>query len=340
MTARRYQALTAAVAAWLAIIVAFALHLEIPYWSGITAWLVTSVDRKDVLQKGIGQVVATVIAAFVGYGLATTTEGSVALQLVTIVFVIAFGTWKRHTGAAPLAWIMSTLMVMVLLVESIISPASVGTVAIYRSYEMLTGVATATIVAFAFRFQYRRTARKEEARVAPPRSDRGIAFASLFAGFASIVILIVWDAFNIPSIVPVLISVIIVSGPDMKAMRALAWERVAGCIAGGGAGLLVVGLSIQSLWIWSLLLLAGLFVAGNFHHTSRPYAMAGTLAGIVFMLAVVGAGAPQNSLQLPIDVVVGITLASVLLALMLQLAEPWVRLHGKEPKRLRSADSS
>ena len=77
-------------------------------------------------------------------------------------------------------------------------------------------------------------------------------------------------------------------------MRALAWKRIAGCIAGGGAG--------------------------NFHHTGRPYAMAGTLAGIVFMLVTLGNGAPQNSLKLPVDVVVGITLASVLLTLLLQLA--------------------
>lgn len=301
MTANTQLALTAAVATWLAILAAFALELEIPWWSGLSAWIVISADRHQVLVKGCLQVTGTVLAAVIGYVIAVRIEGFILLQLLFIVFFASLGIYMRHTSKAAFAWLLGTLMVLTLLVESIVNPTAIEIVAIYRCYELLTGTIVAALVAATVAtWQERKNTAGAPASVAPPlappQDERRIAHVSLFGGVATAVILIVWDAFDIPSVVPVLISALIVISPDIAGMRRTAVDRALGCLVGGGAGILVVSFGSESIWIWSLVLLAGLFLAGTVHLSGKPHAAVGTLAGVAFIIAMVGSGGPQTDL--------------------------------------------
>lgn len=333
MTPIEHQAVTAAVATWLALLAAFALHLEIPWWSGLSAWIVISADQHAVLWKGIHQAVGTILAAVVGYVVALHIQGFTAMQILFIIFFASLGIYMRHVSDTPQAWLIGTLLVLTLIVESIINPAALFTTAVFRSYEILTGTVTAAIVALTLGEWRPRDAPPpvELAATSPtptPHDDRTLALTSLFGGVVTIVILIVWDRFDIPNVIPVLISVVVVFTTDIRSMRATAFDRAAGCVLGGGAGVLAVALGIQSLVTWSLVLLLGLYLAGIVHNSGKPHATAGTLAGAVFILAMVGGDGPQSSLLPTVDVVIGITIGSILVWLFLLLATPWVRFRA------------
>lgn len=325
-----HQAVTAAFATWLALLAAFALHLDIPWWSGISAWIVISADSRAVLRKGFQQAVGTVIAAVFGYLVALQIQSFMTLQILFIIFFASLGIYKRHMSNAPQAWLLGTLLFLTLIVESIIDPAALFTTAVYRSYEILTGTTVAAIVALTLGQRRPRAAptRAEVATTEPtptPYDHRTLVLASLFGGAVTVVILVIWDGFDIPNVIPVLISVVVVCTPDIGSMRATAVDRAAGCVLGGGAGILTVATGLESLLTWSMVFLMGLYLAGTVHNSGKPHAIVGTLAGGVFIFAMVGGDGPQSSLLPAIDVVFGITFGSILMWLFLLLVTPWVQ---------------
>lgn len=330
MTHFEHQALTAAVATWLAILAAFFLHLEIPWWSGISAWIVISTEERAVLKQGVQQGIGTIVAALIGYVMALQSQGFVALQVLIIIFATSLGIYMRHTSSAPLAWLLGTLLFLTLIVESIIDQAALLTTAQYRTYEMLTGTTVAAVVA-ATLGKWRSGASPTSTSsfgASPGRKrpdERTLSHVAMFGSAATIIILVTWDTFDIPNVIPALISVLIVSVPNISSMKAVAVDRAAGCVLGGVSGIFVVAMGMQWLWAWSLALLLGLYLAGLLHKSGRPHETVGTIAGVVFILATVGGDAPQTTLLPAINVVFGITLASVLLWVLLLAVEPWVR---------------
>lgn len=326
MTTRQIDALVTAFAAWLATTIVFALHLDDAWWAAITVWMVMNVpERHAILVKGILRVVGTIFGAVIGYLVAVWAEGQTVLQMVVIAGAVAIGCYQRHRAEYAYAWFMSFLVIAMLVAKSLDDPAGIIEFAWFRVYEIVVGVSIVAALTLCLKPLHQEAG--TTAAPAAPVDEKKLFFACLFVALMAILVITFWQVYNIPSVFQVLVTITAVQFPDLADTRKMALNRLAGCIMGGTAGLLLVGLANQSFALWSLTFMMGLYLFSFIHHggsrTIHPYI--GTQAGLAFIIATVTGSGPSATILPVVERIAGIFVAFVIIGVSAYAAEPWVR---------------
>jgi len=296
-----------------AVLVALAAGFENPYWAGLSAIVIAHADRDELFTKGILRIAGTFAGVFFGYYGAQLLEGLPAAQALVSMLAAGIGIYARQRSAYAYAWFYGAVTFLIVIVSSMVTPTELRSFAENRCFEIVTGVVVATLARWALGGDERKGAHL----VAHPptvRPEDAMRLA-VAAGVGTLAILVSWTQFQLPQLTQVVISSLIVVDIDAGATRRRGWQRVLGCIIGGLAGLLVIGIDATNFLWWLICLSIGLFVFARVHLAASPNAYIGTQSAIAFLVTLVDTG-PPSSIGPPFGRLVGIVLGVSLMSLV------------------------
>jgi uncharacterized membrane protein YccC len=292
--------MTTALACWLAALLAFAVHLDNPWWAAVSAWVVASPERHALLDKAGNRILGTVIGCAGSYWLTTSVEGRPVLQAAAMCVIAAVGVYGRFRSAHSYAWFVGAVGALMVLSTSLETPEQIFHIALFRASEVICGV-----VAFTFmELLLDRTNPPVDSKGAPakktnaPILDQPAALRlATISGLSMLVILVLWSRLNLPSLTQIIVSALVLLDRDSETMHLRSLQRILGCLVGGAVGLLAIWLGPDSFLIWSVTFIAGAFLFSLIHHGGSRWAYLGTQGGLAFIVALVtGLGPPDSIL--------------------------------------------
>lgn len=338
-----YQALVAACGVWAAVMVALALHLADPWWAGISAWVIAQAgnDRHALLAKAGMRFLGTICGCLAGYWLGALLVGPglfpVALALSLVAWI---GAWQRFSSAYAYAWLVFSLTATMAVLAAVTEPASLAPFVLNRWFEITSGIVTYSVVAIILNPAAQHGGPLHAPAAAPAGPAAGSAASAqwmavehtaLIAALIPPLLLVLWLALDLPSIMQVFISTLVLVDRDIGQMRTRSRQRLIGCLVGGAGGILLAIVLPDSLFLWSLSLFTGLFLLAFVHQGNPKTAYYGTQGGLAFLMGLVTGAGPPASILPVVERVVGITIGVAVLVLVAALIRPHMA------RRLRAA---
>lgn len=314
------QAFATATGVLAAVYIALSMGLDQPYWAALSVMMIANTDRDALVTKGILRVLSTLVGVSVGFIVAQWMEGLPIQQALLVGAAAAIGTYGKQRSVYSYAWFYGGLTFMLIMLFSMVQPQDLYSFAHYRCYEIVIGVVCGTLASWALGPNAGELHARFKAQAVAVTPENALRQA-LIAGFGAIVIVIVWSQFDMPQLPQVLISSLIVVDTDPTATRHKGWQRIVGCLAGGAAGLLVIGLDATDQIWWATMLFLGIFSFARVHLSKTPNAYIGTQSAIAFIVTLVDPG-PPTSLFPPVDRLVGIIIGVSIMTVLVWALNP------------------
>jgi uncharacterized membrane protein YccC len=321
---------TAAGAAWrtalasvLSVLVAMLLHLDNPFWAGITAISITLPDLSSSIARSVDRCLGTIIGAAVGYFGAHFVADHLVFQLI-VGAAAAFGIYGAGRTVHGYAILLGAVTVILVMFGSLEAPDSALQLAVYRSMEIMVGVVVACLVEFTLTVP-------AHASPGPPMPglfagpiDQSLLATAITGGIATAGIPQIWESLQLPGLdqTPITAFVILVAMHREPAWTAI--NRVVGCILGGAYGLLCLALVGDSTPLWILLLFFGLYVFSHLKHGNAELSYSGHQAGVAVILSMVQGLAPSPDILPAISRLVGMIGGIVVVIAAAAVIEPLV----------------
>jgi uncharacterized membrane protein YccC len=300
-----------ALACGVAAILAFALHLDNPWWAVISAWVIANPERHALLEKAANRILGTVIGCISSYWLALWVEGRPVLQIFAMFVIAAVGVYGRFCSGHSYAWIIGAVGALAIFSTSLETPGQLYHLALFRAFEVTCGVVAATFIELLLYYQNSAI----DSKTAPPKqTDKAIAPAmdrsnalrlATIGGVTTMLIPILWSWLSLPSLSQIVISSLVVLDRDGASTHFRGLQRVLGCLVGGAFGLLIIRLGPDSFLIWSVMLVAGIFLFSLLHHSTSRWSYVGTQGGVAFILALVTGIGPPDSIMPAVNRIAG-----------------------------------
>jgi uncharacterized membrane protein YccC len=290
----------------------------------MTAWVIAHPNPGQIWQKGLHRVGGTIVGCILGYWLAAATAGRPVIQCLALFFAMAVGTYLRFRSDYEYAWMLGTVSVLLLISVSLDAPETLYQSAHYRAYEIICGVASATICPVLLRplLRLENTRVPKLALSLNLHGDHAeILRLAVVGGVAVVAIAILWSLFNLPSLTQSLITSVLVLNRDLMASRTRAQFRIVGCLVGGAAGLICILFVGDSFAVWSIILLLGIAAFAKLHLSDHRWAYVGTQGGIAFIMAMVSSNGPPDSVVPVVNRLVGITVGMSVMILVAAAAQ-------------------
>jgi uncharacterized membrane protein YgaE (UPF0421/DUF939 family) len=320
-------AFRSALAATLSILIAVAIHLDAPFWAGITAFGMLQSDMAATLSRSLDRVLGTVTGAVLGYfGTASVGDHTVFFVLCTTVVSSALYTQARvqHSYAVLLMGVTFLLVMF----GSLSMPESALNLAVYRGLEVTLGAVVASVVDILL----------------APDSGNGVPgkvlskpgvfslpidvdqlTVALSGGLAIASVPIVWTSLRLPGLGQTPITAIVIFIAIQRDPQWTAIMRIVGCLIGGAYGLLSLAIVSDFFALWAGFLFLGLYIAGHVLQRRGEASYMGHQAGVSVILAMAVGLAPSTDILPAIDRLVGIfggilwvTVFQMLFALMIR----------------------
>jgi len=297
------QSLATATGVVAGVYVALWAGLEQPYWAAISALIIANVDRGALFTKGVLRILGTIGGVVLGYQVSLLLEGFPVFQGLMLMLAAGTGMYLRQRTRYPYAWFYGALSFMLIVLCSMTAPATLYSFAIYRFMEIVIGVVAATLASWVI-------SRREDfpwgIAAQPPTLPPAEAMRQSFAGAVGVIIIVVsWAIFDLPQVIQVVISSLVVVDSNVTNTRHRGWQRILGCIIGGITGLLVIWVDASDFVWWSASLFVGIFLFSRVHLGKTPNAYVGTQSALAFIITLVGSG-PPDSIMPPLNRLIGI----------------------------------
>ncbi len=284
---RANAALRSALATTLAVLVALALHLDNPWWAGISGVVLVQTDRAATLARSVDRIIGTMIGAAIGYFGAGLVQDHLAFLALAGGYT-AFTIYGQERVQHSYAVLLSGITVVLILFGTLAAPGKALDLAIYRGLEILVGVFVACAVDYALA-----PAAQLDAPLPPKPGifvrpiDHELAAIAITGGIAIALIPLVWEALDLPGLgqTPVTAFVILVALRQEPGWRAL--TRTAGCLFGGLWALAAMHLVGGAFLPWLFMLFIGLYLAAHINQGKGDAAYVGMQAGIAIVIGMV-----------------------------------------------------
>ncbi len=338
-----YQALVAATGVWAAVMMSLVLHLADPWWAGISAWVIAQAgnDRHALLAKAGMRFLGTICGCLVGYWLGAMLIGPglipVALALSALGWI---GAWGRFTSTYAYAWLVFSMTATMAILAALTDPATLAPFVLNRWFEITCGIATYSVVAIILNPapQYGGPLHPPtsplpaaSAGAAPDSGRLAVEHTALIAAFIPVLLLGLWLILDLPSLVQVFVSTLVLVDRDLGQMRVRSRQRLLGCMMGGSAGIFIAMMIPDSLFLWSLFLFTGLYLMAFVHQGNPKTAYYGTQGGLAFLMGLVTGSGPPATIMPVVERVVGVTIGVAVVVLVATLIRPHMA------RRLRQA---
>jgi uncharacterized membrane protein YccC len=298
--------LAVALAVWVAIL----LDLDFPMWSGMTAFTVTQGSLVATTVKGVLRILGTMLGALAGAFLISFIAGNHIELAIALFLTMTVALYRTYVSRFMYAWLLGGITAGLVLLTTMADPYAGLHAAAYRAAEISVGVAVAWLVGRLF---LPRTlgARADFALMDQPKlsSRRQAWLAALEGGFGIVLVVVLYDFFDLPGFESGTVSLTRVADPDPQIGRHRGFLRLIGCTVGGSVGLVLVWFNIDFLPTMLVLMFVVCSVFGYFGSGSTKNAYAGMQAAFAFLIAFAASTAPTTTLDPAIDRLAGIVLA-------------------------------
>jgi uncharacterized membrane protein YccC len=321
---RGNAALRSAIATTVAVLVALALHLDNPFWAGISGVVLVQTDRAATLARSVDRIIGTIIGAAVGYFGAGLAEDHLAFLMLAGGFT-AFALYGQERAEHGYAVLLSGITVVLILFGTLATPGKALDLAIYRGLEILVGVFVACAVDYAL------APSAQLAAPVPPKPgifvrpiDHELAAIAITGGIAMALIPLVWEALDLPGLsqTPITAFVILVALRQEPGWRAL--TRGAGCLFGGLWALAAMHFVGGSFLPWLFMLFTGLYFAAHINQRKGDAAYVGMQAGIAIVIGMVQGQGVSPDIAPAINRLVGVFGGVIVVSICQPLLAPLV----------------
>jgi uncharacterized membrane protein YccC len=313
---------------WLATMMAFWLHCGNPWWAAISAWVTSTPDPHASLFKSLMRVMGTFAGFVAGSWCALELAGNPFGQAVALFTLGAAGTYMRFRSRFSYAWTIGSVTAFILIATAITDPDAVYQTGHFRLYEIIAGV----ISTMACRqllsplLGLRRPPKMAAATPNPLLSveelDK-VKEIAIVGGVLPVIVMMMWSWLNLPSLVQIIVTAYVTLDRDVVSAQFRATQRILGCLGGGCLGLMVASMTIDSLFVWSVMLSGGIFAFSRLHLGNGRWSYVGTQGGVAFILALVTGDNPPNSILPVINRIAGMISGVAILALLCLFLARW-----------------
>jgi p-hydroxybenzoic acid efflux pump subunit AaeB len=140
-------AIRAAVAVVISALISFAFHLQTPYWSCMSAVIISQVYTGFAISKGIMRILGTFIGAWLGFYLAGFLVSSFYLYLSMSFFIVCVGFYYHTLSRYAYAVLLAAITCFLVVSQLAVNPSNAFLVAIWRPVEICVGVLVSTFCA-------------------------------------------------------------------------------------------------------------------------------------------------------------------------------------------------
>lgn len=141
-------AIRTAISAVIAIMISFALHLDKPYWAGMTVVVLANFYVGNIIDKAFLRIVGTIVGVWIGFILVKMIANSFFLYLVINFFLIAIATYYYNFSYYAYSFLLGSIGAFYVIAQIAIDPGQAFYIAIWRSIEISIGVLVSAAAAF------------------------------------------------------------------------------------------------------------------------------------------------------------------------------------------------
>ncbi len=321
---RTRAALRTALASIISMLVAQWLHLDDPWWAGITGFVLIQRDAGATLARSVDRAIGTIIGAAIGYLTAGTIADHFTFQVIcaSCTAIAIYGQERVEHGYAML---LGGVTILLVLFGSLAEPGQALNLAIYRTLEILVGIVVTCFVDYAL------SAPSTIAPAAPKPGlltlpiDRELLAVAITGGIAIALIPVVWESLQLPGLgqTPITAFIILTSLRQEAAWKAV--TRLCGCVIGASYGLIMMHFVGDAFLPWLATLFIGLFVCGHIFRGGGDVAYVGMQAGMPIIMSMVQGNAASNDILPGVDRLVGIFGGLLVVSVCQPLVMPLVR---------------
>ncbi|GAB5373979.1 MAG: hypothetical protein AcusKO_04410 [Acuticoccus sp.] len=299
------RALTSALSVWLAVVIAMALQIEDPWWAAFAAFRTSLRTQSAAEALRRNRLAGTVVGCVIGWILAGLVVDDHTVALTATFALAVGGTYGRFAVRSGHGMLLGAASAILILNSALFQPDATVEYFVYRILETLLAVTVVGIVDRCF-LPY-----DPHHHYPPPlhpteEEKREFAIVACAAGFTVLIVALVFLTYDLPQPVQTLVTVLAVINSDVHAQVKKSMERFKGVFIGGGAGLLIAGLSIENFWLWSAVLFAGIAVSAAYFTSGRKDFYLGQQAGYGFIMAMVTGNGPVAAILPALDRMIGI----------------------------------
>jgi uncharacterized membrane protein YccC len=257
------------------------------------------------LARSVDRALGTIVGAMVGYLTVVVVADHLVFQMIC-AGCTAFAIYGQERIEHGYAVLLGGVTVILVMFGSLAAPGAALHLAVYRTLEILVGVAVACAVDYTLEpFQSAAPAAAKPGIWTLP-IDRELAAIAITGGIAIALIPTIWEGLQLPGLSQTPITAFII----LTAMRhAAAWKavtRLVGCLLGALYGLAAMHLVGDAMLPWLAAQMAGLYVAGHVSRGGGDVAYAGQQGGVAIIIAMIQGEMPAETVLPAIDRLVGV----------------------------------
>lgn len=323
--------------------IACAMHLPEVWWASISAIMCSQATRPASVRKGILRLIGTVAGAALSLMLVGWIAYDHAACSLILLIVATVGVLGVIVSPHGYAWLLGAITFVLVVLMSLADPLNAFDYACYRVIEVCVGTLTAMAVAIALA----PPGGGDSGPVAPGWTDLlgerwPAVLHALRGGIAVALIPYMWDWLEVSDITPIAVTIAAVMAAPVLADHPLddgrqivqkALHRLIGCLVGGIPGLLLLGLSLNSLVPWLGVLCVGIWLFAWQAGSQRGAGYVGNQALLVFAMTLVQGDGPPGSIMPGINRLIGIVLGMTILFGVCLVVQPGPPEPAAAPQR-------
>jgi uncharacterized membrane protein YccC len=321
---RTRAALRTALASVASMLAAQALHLDDPWWAGITGFVLIQRDAGATFLRSIDRAAGTIVGAIIGYFTAGTIQDHLTFQ-VLVASCAAFSIYGQERAEHGYAVLLAGVTVILILFGSLAEPGQALNLSVYRTLEILVGIAVTCVVDYGLAAPAAPVPAAAKPGIWSVPVDRDLLVAAITGGIAIALIPLVWESLQLPGLgqTPITAFIILTSLRQEPFWKAL--TRLSGCILGGAYGLGMMHFVGDSFLPWITALFIGIFVCGHIFRGGGDTAYVGMQAGFPIIMAMVQGSAASENILPAVDRVVGVVGGVLVVSVCHPLLTPLVQ---------------
>lgn len=317
---RGLEALEAALSVTLAVIAALALHSDEPWWAGISAFMVTRASLSVALSRGMMRVAGSAVGAVVGV-IVLRLFVYQSLPFCLCLFVVAcIGFFGFAISRFSYAWLIGAVTANLVMLMAFTQPQAAFTMAVDRVADVVIGTVASLVVCGLMPAPPNAGAAGAASPLSPPplafwRRSWGAELQHWLDGKWRLVIhacrigltvmllpaLATWLApvspvtIGLTAVMVMAVPTNVILEADTRIIVQRSAHRLIGCLLGALLGLACLAVVGSDFVLWTVLLLAGVWLCSQIQTGNTGVSYVGTQALFAFVMSLVqGQGAPAS----------------------------------------------